>query len=76
MQYICLRDCFVNDRLHSKGEVYELPDDFPKSEKNFKLLSGAPESTTDPTEGSLACQVCGRGCKGEFGLQSHMRTHK
>ena len=42
MKYICLRDCFVASRLWRQGEVYDLPDDMNKNEKNFRLLN-APE---------------------------------
>lgn len=75
MQYLALRDCFVEDRYHRKGEVYELPDDFPKYEKNFRLVSSTPESSPAQPS-SLVCTVCGRECKSELGLKSHMRAHK
>jgi len=51
MKYITLRDCYVNDRLWRKGEVYELPDEMNKSEKNFKPLDEpAPAPVPDKTE--------------------------
>lgn len=34
-----------------------------------------PEKEQDETN-PLACTVCGKPCKTEFGLKSHMRTHK
>ena len=46
MQYLCLRDCYVNDRFWQKGEAYELPDEMEKSEKNFKLVE--PQPITEP----------------------------
>ena len=49
MKYICLRDCFVKDRLWEKEKVYELPDDFPKYEKNFTPV-GAPPVTVPSIE--------------------------
>ena len=49
MKYRCLRDCYVEDRLFAKGEIYELPDAFPKYEKNFGLMDEpAPEPVTEP----------------------------
>ena len=50
MKYICLRNCFVNDRFHHQGETYELPDDMRKSEKNFRPLE-QPEPAPAPDEG-------------------------
>ena len=38
-----------------------------------KSMDGAPEVKST---GSLVCPVCGRECKSDFGLKSHMRTHK
>ncbi len=73
MKYRCLRACYVEDRLFAKGESYDLPDAFPKYEKNFELM-GEPESTS-PTS-NLVCTECGRECKSELGLKSHMRTHQ
>ena len=37
MLYTALRDCYVYDVLHRKGENYELPDAAEISEKNFAL---------------------------------------
>ena len=75
MKYICLRNCYVNDRFWHQGEVYELPDDMVKSEKNFKPVSDVPESPTSPAEGNV-CPVCGKECKSPFGLKAHTRIHK
>jgi len=51
MKYRCLRDCFVQDTLHKEGEIYELPDDFPKYEKNFELMDQpAPEPESGAVE--------------------------
>lgn len=74
MRYHVLRNCYVNDRYYSKGEVKELPEDMWKSEKNFKPVSDAPESVTSPENG-LVCPICGKECKSKFGLQSHTRIH-
>ena len=51
MKYQCLRDCFVKDRLWEKEKVYELPDDFPKYEKNFAPVGAPPvvEAPIEPT---------------------------
>ena len=84
--YQCLRDCWVTERLFRKGEVYNLPDETPKSEKNFRLVGEpviaevAPEVTmgvtpdTEPVN-ELSCSVCGQVCKSKFGLNSHMKKH-
>ena len=71
MQYRCLRACFVNDRLFAEVESYERPDAFPKYEKNFKPM-GEPDSTSP----AQVCTECGRECKSELGLKSHMRSHQ
>uniref|UniRef100_A0A6M3KDA3 Uncharacterized protein n=1 Tax=viral metagenome TaxID=1070528 RepID=A0A6M3KDA3_9ZZZZ len=38
MEYLCLRKCFVGDRLWLEGRVYELPKDMEKSPKNFESM--------------------------------------
>lgn len=53
MKYLCLRDCYVNDRFWSKGEVYELDVDMEKSEKNFKAVE-APEPEEPETGTTFA----------------------
>lgn len=73
MNYLCLRNCYVQDRLHYKGEVYELPDGFPIYEKNFKPVEGqepeptppadepvvdAPEKAREPKIGQYLCSKC------------------
>ena len=74
MEYLVLRTCYVNDRYFTKGEVKELPDDFPIYEKNFSPV-GVQEAPLELLEDSLVCPVCGKECKSKFGLQSHMRVH-
>ena len=79
MKFLCLRDCYVNDRFWHQGEVYELPEAMEKSEKNFKPIEepipDAPELPTSPVESNI-CPVCGKECKSPFGLRAHMRKHK
>lgn len=48
MKYLCLRDCYVEDVLWRKGEVYELPDNMVKSEKNFQPLGEQPIEEPEP----------------------------
>lgn len=58
--YKVLRDCFVESHLFRKDELVKLSEDFPKYEKNFKLVEGEdveeqpkePEYKTLATEGS------------------------
>ena len=38
MKLLCLRDCFVNDRFHKEGVIYEYPDNYEYYLKNFKRL--------------------------------------
>jgi hypothetical protein len=39
--------------------------------------SDGPKVVSDvKKENVLTCEVCGKECKNEFGLQSHMRAHK
>ena len=86
MEYICLRNCFVDGRLWKEGKVYDLPDTMNKYHKNFRPVGeapeselGAPQSTTEPKKeesNPLVCKECGRECKSEFGLKSHLRAHK
>jgi len=47
MQYLCLRDCFVHSRYHSKGKVYDLPEG--EDSKNFSPI----EEISEVTEPSL-----------------------
>ncbi len=87
MKYKALRTCYVADRLWREGEIYELPDDMHKSEKNFMPLDGQPvvevkaevkEAVTVATEATdgFKCEVCGKVCKNKLGLSGHMRSHK
>jgi len=52
MQYQCLRDCWVTERLFRKGEVYNLPDEMPKAEKNFRLV-GEPAIAREAPEATM-----------------------
>lgn len=38
MDYLCLRNCVVNDRLWKEGKVYTLPSEMKKSPKNFRRV--------------------------------------
>jgi len=81
--YVALRDCYVGELYRYGGEVYELPDDMEKSEKNFMLMEGqeptpeAVESMASPIEEvvNIVCPVCGKECKSSFGLKAHQRVH-
>lgn len=35
-----------------------------------------PEDLEPRLNGDLTCEVCGKTCKSEFGLRSHLRSHK
>jgi len=92
MKYICLRNCYVGERLWKAGKTYDLPDNMEKNEKNFSPIGEAPETlpatpqatpeavedkvTTIPPTDNLICPDCGKECKSEFGLKSHLRVHK
>ncbi len=43
MNHICLRTCYVGDRLWTGGEIYDLSEAMPKDPKNFKTVDGPPE---------------------------------
>ena len=67
MKYRCLRDCYVEDRLFEKGEIYELPNAFPKYEKNFELMdeptpepviADVTEKPREPKLGEYLCSKC------------------
>lgn len=42
MNYICLRNCYVGERLWKEGKVYDLPDSMEIHPKNFRLVGEAP----------------------------------
>lgn len=69
-KYLVLRNCYVEDRYFSKGDVVKLPDTFPKNEKNFSKMRHQ-----DTPKGSATCPDCGKVCLSELGLKSHARTH-
>ena len=50
MTYVCLRNCYVGERLWKQGKTYELPDAMEKNEKNFQLLGEVPgpEKVSEP----------------------------
>jgi len=48
MNYIALRDCYVGECFRYKGDIYDLPDDFPISEKNFRLADEQKEEVKEP----------------------------
>lgn len=82
MDYICLRNCYVGERLWKEGETYALPDAMEKSPKNFRPIgqppkpapSVAPESKS--VEGAIVCPTCGRKFSHKIALSGHLRTHK
>jgi len=77
LKYLCLRDCYTNDHFYRNGDVYDLPDNVKKSEKNFGVIeSPKPVKVVEVPDNPLKCPVCGRECKAPLGLASHMRTHK
>ena len=46
MEYLCLRDCFVHNRYHYAGKVYNLPPD--EDSKNFKPIIPVEEALKPP----------------------------
>ncbi len=71
MKYLCLRKCWVGDRLWYAGVEYELPDKMEKAEKNFRLLESVetpveveelapsiPEKPREPNPGEYLCSKC------------------
>ena len=87
MKYRVLRTCFVADHLWHEGEIYELPDDMHKAEKNFVPLDGKPiaevkaevkGAVTHDTEAKVGfiCPTCSKVCKNKIGLSGHMKSHK
>ncbi len=84
MDYECLRNCYIGERLWKEGRVYTLPVDMEKHPKNFRPVGQAPEpevpqSVPEPKEketNPLVCKVCNRECKSDLGLISHNRVHK
>lgn len=91
MKYLCLRTCYVNDRLWKVGEVYDLPDGMEKSERNFKPVEQPvevePEQVTEPKPEPVKPDVIPKGqywctkCKAlhretsKIG-QRHLRVHQ
>ena len=55
MEYICLRDCFVHNRFHYKGKVYDLP--LGESPKNFKPTMAIEEALNPPPEEPTQAEV-------------------
>jgi len=54
MKYEVLRDCFVGGKYFQKDTTCELPDDFEKSPKNFRLIDGElPIAQEKPPEDAL-----------------------
>jgi len=63
----------VGGKLYLKRTIHEVPDEFGKNEKNFKLME-KPSSEPIPVEGAV-CPDCGKKCKSPFGLMSHQKVH-
>ena len=61
MKYLCLRNCYVEDVLWRKGEVYELPDNMVKSEKNFQPLGEQPVEEPEPKPKPVKPDVIPKG---------------
>ena len=77
MEYVCLRNCYVADRLWKEGKVYDLPDSMEKHPKNFQPLHPEPSpELPQPDSSPLTCSVCGKECKSALGLASHARSHE
>ncbi len=65
MKYMCLRNCYVGERLWKEGRVYSLPDSMEKHPKNFRLVgepeptvSDAPEQPRQLKPGEYLCSKC------------------
>lgn len=74
MQYICLRDCYVNDVYWKAGETYNLPENMQKSEKNFKPVVAVEIPKPQEKQETFNCRYCGRQCKNEFGKKIHEKA--
>ena len=80
-KYQCIRDCFVSDRFHYEGRVYEMPD-ITKSPRNFRLVeevvepSSMLETVMAPPVKEYKCPECGKVVRTAFGLSGHSRSHK
>lgn len=48
--------------------------------EEFEAYAGiapqTPPAASAATDDSVACPVCGKACKSEFGLKAHMKSHK
>lgn len=76
--WLCLRDCFVYDRFHYEGKVYDLPDRIEKSPKNFRLVGEAPTLLPAPQSPvkTYQCPKCGKVLSTALALSGHSRSHK
>ena len=70
MQAITKVNCFVRNRYYTKGETYELPDDFPTD--HFQVI----EEVKPKISSSFICAVCGKELKTKLALSGHRRSHK
>jgi len=76
MKYLVLRTCFREACYYRAGDVREVPDSVvQKHPKDFQLAE-RPDVEADVESNPLVCPECGKECKSQFGLQSHLRIHK
>ncbi len=67
IEYLCLRNCFVNVMLWKEGRVYTLPAEMEKHPKNFRLVgepepvpavSDTPEKSRESKPDEYLCSKC------------------
>ncbi|KKK98388.1 hypothetical protein LCGC14_2643270, partial [marine sediment metagenome] len=51
--YVCLRDCYVGERLWKKDKTYELPVSMEKNPRNFRPMDITAELHEAVTEEEL-----------------------
>jgi len=73
--------------VEKNGEYYLVPEGYELKEMVEKTLFGDGKSYVDATvqrvvkketvneDDSLTCDICGKVCRGEFGLKTHKRSH-
>ena len=81
MNYECLRNCYIGERLWKEGKVYELPADIEKHPKNFRPVGQAPElevpqSIPEPREKETKPVRPGTILSGQYWCSKCSRLHR